>query len=163
MLKKSLKISLYLLVYIFIVLYENIDYKTHSYMIDNVYKKDISKYKIDYIGYIEIDKLNIKREIKLGINDYNLLTHVAMNDNCANFDCNNIILAGHSIKSIFANLKNIKVNDNIKLFNGAEYNYIVQSIDIVDKKNTNIIDNSNLILITCYDFNRRIIVKAKRI
>ena len=90
MLKKSLKISLYLLVYIFIVLYENIDYKTHSYMIDNVYKKDISKYKIDYIGYIEIDKLNIKREIKLGINDYNLLTHVAMNDNCTNFDCNNI-------------------------------------------------------------------------
>ncbi|MBP3766617.1 MAG: sortase [Bacilli bacterium] len=128
-----------------------------------MYKKDISKNQTDYLGYIEIKNLNIKREIVIGINDYNLLNHVTMNDNCISFECDNIILAGHSIKNIFLNLKNIKVNDSIILYNGKQYNYIVKSIDIVDKKNINIIDNSELILITCYDFNRRIIVKAKRI
>ena len=163
MLKKYLKISILSITFIIILFYEQIDYSNHSYIIDNMYKNDISKNNLEYIGYIEIERLNIKREIKLGINDYNLLNHVTMNNNCSSFDCDNIILAGHSIKNIFGNLKNIKVKDIIKLNNGNVYKYSVVSVDIVDKKDIGILDDSNLILITCYNFNKRIIVKAKRI
>ena len=92
-----------------------------------------------------------------------MINYVTMNNNCDSFECDNIILAGHAIKNIFGNLKRIKVNDIIKLYNGRLYKYQVYSIDIVDKTNTGIIDDSNLILITCYDLNKRIIVKAKRI
>ena len=158
MLKRFLKISIILIIFF----YENFDYNIHSYLIDNNYKSDV-RIKVDNIGYIEIERLNIKREIKLGINDFNMINYVTMNNNCNSFECDNIVLAGHAVKNIFGNLKNIKIKDIIKLNNGLIYKYEVTSIDIVDKKDLSIIDNSNLILITCYDLNRRIIVKAKRI
>ena len=161
---KIIKISLSLLI-IFIIfqLYQIVDNKSHTYIIDNIYLNDNLSNKLDYIGYIEIDKLNIKREIVLGINDYNLLTHVTLKKECQNLESDNIILAGHAIKNIFGNLKYIKIGDEIKIISDYTKYYEVTNIDIVDKENINIIDNSNLILITCYDLNKRIIVKAKRI
>lgn len=160
----KIKIILYILLVLLIFnIYEYIDNKNHEYIINNVIHSGEYK-KIEYIGYIEIEKLNIKREIVKGINDKNLLTHVTLNDNCSDLNCDNIILAGHAIKNIFLNLKYIKLKDKINI---ATYNnkniYEVTSIDVVDKDNVSIIDNSDLILITCKDFLNRIIVKAKKI
>ena len=144
-------------------IYENIDNQNHRYVINN--KLYNNKYnKIEYIGYIEIKRLNIKREIVRGINDDNLVSHVTLNDNCDDLNCNNIILAGHAIKNIFLNLKYIKLKDKIDLVSyDKKMTYEVTSIDVVNKDDVSVIDNSNLILITCKDFSNRIIVKAKKI
>lgn len=161
---KILRISFLIVILVGIDLYQIVDYKVHSYIIDNIYLNDNISNKVDYIGYIEIERLNIKREIVLGINDYNLLTHVTLDKNSKNLDSDNIILAGHAIKNIFGNLKNIKLDDIIKIRSIDKDNYYkVTSIDVVDKHDKNVVDDSNLILITCVDFNRRLIVKAKRI
>ena len=160
---KFLKSSLIFSILLFLFLFEKIDYTIHSYAIDNMYKNDNTYNIINYLGYIEIDRLNIKREIVRGINDINLLSHVALDDRCKSLNCNNIILAGHSIKNIFGPLINIENNDIIKLVsNNKIYYYQVVDISIVDKNKLDAIDNSELILITCYDFNKRLIVKAKK-
>ena len=162
--KKYLKINIIILLVLFLNVYEELDKHTHNYIIDNVYMNDINNNEVDYLGYIEIDRLNIKREIVLGINDLNLLSHVTLDDRCNNLECNNIILAGHAINNIFSNLKYIKKEDTIKIVTTDNIKYYkVQSIDIVDKKDDDVIDNSELILITCYNLDKRIIVKAKRI
>lgn len=164
MLKKYLKISFIVLLIIFLNVYEKIDRETHNYIIDNIYMNDVSINKVDYLGYIEIDILNIKREIVRGINNYNLISHVTLDDSCDNLDCNHIVLAGHAIQNIFGNLKNIKYKDIIKIITTDNTNYYeVQSVQIVDKKDVDVIDDSELILITCHSLNKRIIVKAKRI
>ena len=163
MLKSYLKNSILIFMILFILFFEKVDYSIHSYKINNTFKNDTNISKTKYVGYIEIKRLNIKREIKQGINNYNMIDSVTMHDNCKSLECDNIILAGHAIKNIFGNLKSIKENDYIKLYNGKDYNYQVISVDIVDKKNTSIIDKSDLILITCLNLNERIIVKAKRI
>ena len=162
---KYLKNSLILLLVLICVnLYEMIDKKTHNYIIDNIYLNDNISHKVNYLGYIEIEKLNIKREIVLGINNYNLLNHVTLDERCSNLDCDNIILAGHAIKNIFGSLKYIKEKDIIKIISIDNiYQYEVTNIQIVNKENIDVIDKSNLILITCYDLDKRIIVKAKRI
>ena len=144
-------------------IFQIIDYKIHNYIIDNIYLNSDVSNKVDYIGYIEIEKLNIKREIVLGINNYNLLSHVTLSEESKNLDSNNIILAGHAIKNIFGNLKNIEKNDIIKIGSTDKvYYYKVTDINIVFK-NQKIVKDSNLILITCFDFNKRLIIKAKRI
>ena len=164
MLKKYLKISFLILLILFMNIYEELDKYSHNYIIDNIYMNDINNNEVDYLGYIEIERLNIKREIVLGINELNLISHVTLDDRCINLDCDNIILAGHAINNIFSNLKYIKKEDLIKIITTDNINYYkVQSINIVDKENIDVIDNSNLILITCYNLNKRIIVKAKRI
>ena len=161
---KIKKISIVLLLLLFIPIYEQIDNHTHRYIIDNIYLNDNVSNKVNYIGYIEIKKLNIKREIVLGINNYNLLNHVALSSYSKNLESNNIILAGHAIKNIFGNLKNIKVDDEIIINTNQKNNYYkVYNVDIVSKYDTNVIDNSDLILITCINLNKRLIVKAKRI
>ena len=133
-----------------------IDNKIHNYIIDNIYLNDNISNKVDYIGYVEIERLGIKREIVLGINDYNLMTHVTLDEKSKNLDSDNIILAGHAIKNIFGNLKNIKLDDIVKIRSIDKDNYYkVTSIEIVDKSDTNVLDNSNLIMITCINFNKR--------
>lgn len=161
---KYLKNSLLILFVLLILFFDKLDNSVHSYIIDNIYLNDSIPNKVDYIGYIEIERLNIKREIVRNINNINLLNHVAMDETCQSLECDNIILAGHSVSNIFLNLKKIKKGDIINLINNdKKYSYRVIEIDIVDKSRKDAIDNSDLILITCYDFNRRIIVKAKRI
>lgn len=140
------------------------DHKNHEYIINNIFYNGKEYNEIKYIGYIEIERLNIKREIVKGINEKNLLSHVALNNNCEDLNCNNIILAGHAIKNIFGNLKYIKIGDIINIVSyDDKYVYEVIDISIADKDEKNAIDNSDLILITCKDFFNRIIVKAKKI
>lgn len=162
---KKVKIILVILLVISIFnIYEYIDYKSHEYVINNIFYENKIYNKVEYIGYIEIKSLNIKREIVKGINDKNLISHVALNDNCSSLKCNNIILAGHAVNNIFGKLKYIKKGDIINIVTYSDKTiYEVKSIDIVSKDEKKAIDDSELILITCNDFFKRIIVRAKKI
>lgn len=162
---KKIKIVLIFIciAYIFTI-YEYMDSKNHEYIINNVFYNGKEYNRIEYIGYIEIERLNIKREIVRDINEKNLLSHVALNDNCINLNCDNIILAGHAIKNIFGNLKYIKKGDIINIVSyNDRYVYETTEVKIVNKDKKDAIDNSELILITCKDLFNRIIVKAKKI
>lgn len=153
-----------ILLLIILLLYEKIDYKNHIKVINNIFY-DGGENRYDYIGYIEIKNLNIKREIVVGINDRNLLSHVCLDENSIDLANDHIILAGHSIKNIFGNLHNIELNEVVEIhtFNNT-YLYEVRSIDIVSKYDTSVLDEGELILITCMtDNNKRLIIKAKRI
>lgn len=159
------KILLFSIICFLIVnIYETFDYKIHIKEIDNIFTNDISSNEYDYIGYIEIDKLNIKREIVLGINETNLRNHVTLSEQSKNLESDNIILAGHSIKNIFGPLHGIQIGDEIIIHSlENKYTYIVVSKEVVLPNQLEVIDNSPLILITCTYDNRRLIVKAKRI
>ena len=76
--KKNSLIILAVIGLIMIDLYEKVDYKVHTVIIDDVLKNANEYNKIDYIGYIEIEHLGIKREIKMGINDNNLKKYVCL-------------------------------------------------------------------------------------
>lgn len=158
------KFSFLIILLIFILnIYHIVDYNEHSKVIDNYKEYDIKKY--NYMGYIQIDRVNIKREIVLGINEDNLKNHVCLSNVSKNLESDNIILAGHSIKNIFQNLHDVIIGDKIIISSfDANYYYEVVSIDIVSKYDIDIIDKSNLILITCMeDNNKRLIIKAKRV
>lgn len=161
---KNKVIYIPVLLLIIILFYEKIDYSNHVKVINNIfYNGEQNRY--DYIGYIEIKKLNIKREIVLGINDKNLLNHVCLDEKSINLDSNHIILAGHSISNIFGNLHDIALNELIEIhtFNNT-YFYKVTNIDVVSKYHVSVLEQGELILITCMnDNNKRLIIKAKRI
>ena len=159
MLKNLNKIIIILL--FLLIFYEKIDYKIHNYVIDNIYLKDTNN-RLNYLGFVEIDRLNIRREIVYGINDFNLLNHVTLSEKSKSLKSDNIILAGHAIKNIFLNLKDIKINDEIKIISDKVRYYEVYDILIVNKANVGVIDNSDLILITCKNNDERIIVKANK-
>lgn len=77
---------------------------------------------------------------------------------------NKLFLAGHGIKNIFGNLRKIKIGDIIKIHSfDNTHTYQVERIDIVNPEQTDVIDQTNLILITCTNDNKRFIVKAKKI
>ncbi len=162
MTKKIIIVAILILSTIF--MYEKIDYQNHTVEIENIFVNDISKNEHDYIGYVEIERLHIKREIVMGITDKNLLNHVAMSSRSKNLDEKQIILAGHGIKNIFGNLRKIKMGDIIKIHSfDNTHTYQVERIDIVNPEQTDVIDQTNLILITCTNDNKRFIVKAKKI
>lgn len=150
--------------FILICIFEKIDYWSHNIEIDNIFINDISKNEHSYVGFIEIQSLKIKREIVLGVNEKNLSQHVTMYENNQKFNGENIILAGHSVKNIFGNLHKINVQDTISIYLVDKmFNYIVISKEIVEYKKIEVIDDSDLILITCTYDNKRLIVKAKKI
>lgn len=160
--KKILLISIISL--FIVIIYEKIDYNVHIMEINNIFINDISSNKHDYIGYIEIEALNIKREIVLGINKENLKNHVTLSEKSKNLESDNVILAGHSIKNIFGPLHGIKIGDQIVIYSlENKYQYVVISTEIVSKNDIEVIDNSHLILITCTYDDKRLIVKAKKI
>jgi LPXTG-site transpeptidase (sortase) family protein len=146
-------------------IYEIMDNEIHTKEIDNIFNQDISMNQHNYIGYIEIERLNLKREIVLGINEKNLINHVTLSESSKSLDSDNVILAGHSINNIFGKLHNVVIDDIITITTFEnKYQYIVTSIQIVKKTDISVIDNSPLILITCMNDNQyRLIIKAKRV
>lgn len=157
----KLKISLIILCLILLISFEinkKIDSYNNSILIDNIVydgKTNMEK----YIGYIEIERLNLKRGIVNGIND------LILNSNDIGFSKkdNKIVLAGHSIENVFGKLHNIKKNDEIKLnLYGSESIYIVNSIKIVDKTDMKSL-NSELNLITCmFNPDKRLVIGAQK-
>lgn len=137
-------------------IYHKIEQKNHLKEVDSsVY----DAYSTKYIGYIEIERLKLKRGIVQGISD--LILNV--NDVGMEKKNNKIILAGHSIENVFGKLHRIKKDDLITLYlNNKKEEYIVYDIKIVDKYDVNSL-NSELNLITCmYNPNKRLIIGAKK-
>ena len=159
--KLKLRISIILLCILLLVAFEinnKIEYYNHSNMLDSIVydgKTNLTK----YIGYIEIERLGLKRGIVNGINDLILNS----NDVGMTKKNNNIILAGHSIENVFGKLHSIKIDDKIKLnLYGNETYYIVKDINVVDKTDTNSL-TSELNLITCmFNPDKRLVIGAQK-
>jgi LPXTG-site transpeptidase (sortase) family protein len=162
---KNKLILISILGFIILFCYQKIDYKVHTYIIDNVYEFDNNMNIQDYIGYIEIPDLNIKREIVLGINEKNLLSHITLDDSINTLESNHIILAGHSVENLFGNLHKAKLNQTIYIHtNNKTISYSINEIFIVNKNEIDVLESGDLVLITCMnDNNKRLIIKAKRV
>lgn len=145
--------------------YQKIDYNVHTYIIDNIYDNDNNMNVQDYIGYIEIPDLNIKREIVLGITSENLKSHITLDDSIKSLEDNHIILAGHSVENLFGNLHKAELNQAIYIHtNNKIIRYYINEIVIVNKEQVDILETGDLVLITCMrDNTKRLIIKAKRI
>lgn len=137
-------------------IYNSVEYKEHLKKIDNLVYDDVST---KYIGYIEVERLGVKRGIVKGINDD------ILNANDVGFEIknNNIILAGHSIENVFGKLHNIRLDDTIYLYlNKKKETYKVTSIKVVNKANVEVLNNP-LNLVTCmYNPNERLVIGAKK-
>lgn len=134
------------IIYIKIISIFNIKFQKHA--IDNT-----------NINYISIPSLNIKNILVNGITEKNL------NHNYATMEINdNIIIAGHSVESVFKKLRNIKINDEINIFyNNILYTYYVEDKTIVNVNKFNGFKKTGkLYLITCIDKKHRLIITTKK-
>lgn len=130
----------------------------------NIFQKDVEKIFVNgipnetkYVGYIEIKSVDIKKGIIKGINN-----EILNNNDVGMIRNNNIILAGHAVPNVFGNLNNIKKFDKIKIYlYNQEYIFTVYNTIIVDKNNIKYL-NEDLVLITCTNDNRRLLVLAKK-
>lgn len=161
-----LLISLSIVFTMLIKFYIYLDKINHYNVIDNIFvnKNTVNDY---YLGYIYIERVNIKRLIVKDINKKNLDDkYVAMDSSSISLDSNkNIILAGHSIDNVFKNLHNLKINDEIRIITkNKERIYLVSEILIVDDNDIKYMEQTNinvLTLITCMNNSkRRLIIKA---
>lgn len=136
----------------------NLEYKNHLKEIDRIFV-DGKPNKTNYIGYIEISEVSIKRGIVKGINN-----DVLANNDVGMFNGESIVLAGHSIKNVFGNLHYLEINDEIDLYLYNELiKYKVKNINIVDRTDFSF-PKDDLILITCMpNPNQRLIIGAKKI
>ena len=137
---------------------------------DFVNKKDVSlNLTKDYLGYIEIKSLNIKKLISYGTSDEVLNNNVVgLHKITKDIDSEfgNIVLAGHNNKYVFGNLVKIKLNDEIILTTHKKtYKFKVIKKDIIDENNFNYFidyqDEKIITLITCYGRNKRLIIVGK--
>lgn len=143
--------------------YNYIDFKRHEFIIDNIFKEGYVN-EFDYIGYIEIDELGIKREIVRGITDDNLNKNVvALNNNAESLSDDDIVLAGHSTTNVFGKLHQIKKDTTIKIISFYEtIEYTVVDTKIVNKDDIDSL-KGDLCLITCMNNpNKRLIVYANK-
>lgn len=158
--KKKLGISLIIISIFFLILLKLdncFEKNTHSQIIERIFIKG-EKLETDYIGYIEINSVNIKRGIINGIND-----EILNNNDIGMIRDNNIILAGHAVENVFGNLKNISVFDEVKIhLYDKDYYFMVYDKIVVSKNNLNYL-NADLVLITCTNDNKRLLVLGNKI
>lgn len=113
--------------------------------------------KTNYIGYVEIDSIDLKRGIVKGIDDV-----ILNNDDVGMIRNNNIILAGHAVDNVFGKLNNISTFDKIKIYLYNQiYSYTVYKKVVVEKDNIDYL-NDDLVLITCTNDDKRLLVLAKK-
>lgn len=156
--KKILGISLIfvscigLLIIKFYPYFENIN---HSKKIDNIFLNGNSNYT-KYVGYIFIEKINLKRGIINEINDK------ILNDfDVGMYKNDNIILAGHDVPNVFGNLKKLDINDKIDIYLDKIIKYHVIKKVIVNDSDLTYLDN-DLVLITCTNDGKRLLILAKK-
>ena len=154
-------ISLLYLIFKYITIYKN-------KLIEN---KLINDFKVEnninqYIGYLEIPRINLNKIIKYG-NSKNILDneYVGLLSG-KTFDNKNIVLAGHNREGVFKNIKYLKVNDII-ILNTYKYRrtYKVYKIIKIFPNEINYFydtDEELLTLVTCSNYNKkRLLVIAK--
>ena len=158
--KKKLGVSLIIISIFFLILLKLDNYfekNTHSQIIERIFIKG-EKLENNYIGYIEINSVNIKRGIINGIND-----EILNNNDIGMIRDNNIILAGHAVENVFGNLKNISVFDEVKIhLYDKDYYFMVYDKIVVSKNNLDYL-NADLVLITCTNDNKRLLVLGNKI
>jgi len=153
--KKNLGISLIFVSILFFTLMKldiYIKKNEHSKIIERIFIKG-EKLETDYIGYIQIDSVDIKRGIIEGIND-----KILNNNDVGMIRDSNIILAGHAVENVFGNLHNISLFDEVKVhLYDKDYYFMIYKKIIVKKDNLNYL-NSDLVLITCTNDGQRLLV-----
>lgn len=119
----------------------------------------------DIVGYLEIERLNIKNVIKIGVDDNILDENVIgmLEESEFGINDNDIFVAGHNIKEVFANLHYIKLGDIVKITtNDSCYKYMVNKILFVNEEETNYLINNHLnklTMMTCtYIPQKRLII-----
>lgn len=143
----------------------------------NAYKEEVSlekkiKSNKEYYAIIEIDKINLKKELyDINNSKNNVNKNILVHKNSIFPD--NIILASHSGNSknaYFKNLYKLKKDDKVKIYYQDKiYEYIIESIEEQNKTGKLYLKedaNERLILITCHKNNKSQIIyysKLKRI
>lgn len=122
-----------------------------------------------YLGYIKIEKYNIKNYIMEGTSS-DVLNKNVVGKHPASVELDslfgNIILAGHNNKNVFKNLLKMQINDKIEIITHRTcYLYQVTKIDYISKddfKYFNYLNDKKIItLITCLNENKRIIIRGE--
>lgn len=158
--RKNILVSLVIvfIIVLFFISKDNIN-KIAEYHENKISEEKI-KSKSDYFAIIEIEKINLKKELYEVNNpknnvDINIFVHKN------SIFPNNIILASHSGNgrhAYFKNLFKLKKEDIIKIYNqGKVYKYIIEEIEEQNKTGKLYIKNSlddRLILITCHKNNK---------
>lgn len=171
MLKRKLLVSIILITYI-IVCNRIYNYYSNSFKIK--YNNDIKISKIidtDYIGYISIPKINLKKNLfSLNSDKNNIEYNVEVLKETIFPDNKNsiVFLAAHSgdgDNAYFNDLKTLKINDEVLL----SYNNVIYKYTIIEKKEiikngyiTGIREYENeIILTTCSDSrNKQLLIKG---
>ena len=152
---KKLGISLIIisiLSFLILKIYLLCEYDSHSKIIDRIFIKG-EKLETNYIGYVEIKSVNIKRGIVNGINNV-----ILNNNDIGIIRDNNIILAGHGVENVFGRLNKINVFDEVKIhLYDKDYYFTVYKKIIVSKDNLDYL-NEDLVLITCTNDDKRLLV-----
>ena len=152
---KKIGISLIIisiLSFLILKIYLLCEYDSHSKIIDRIFIKG-EKLETNYIGYVEIKSVNIKRGIVNGINN-----DILNNNDIGIIRDNNIILAGHGVENVFGRLKKINVFDEVKIhLYDKDYYFTIYKKIIVSKDNLDYL-NEDLVLITCTNDDKRLLV-----
>lgn len=121
---------------------------------------------IDYIGTLTIPTINLELPIISEYNSYNL--NIAPSRYYGSLYTNDLIICGHSYKTHFKQLINLKQKD-IVIFtdiNGINYKYEVLEIEILNPEDVEEMINNefDLTLYTCTnDGLRRVTIRCNRI
>ena len=121
---------------------------------------------IDYIGTLTIPTINLELPIISEYNSYNL--NIAPTRYYGSLYTNDLIICGHSYKTHFKQLINLKQKD-IVIFtdiNGTNYKYEVLEIEILNQEDVDKMINNefDLTLYTCTtDGLRRVTIRCNRI
>lgn len=151
----------------------------NNYNITKLYSNSISDKSLDFnqdienchiIGIIEITKININYPIFSTYNDNLLKTSPCRFYGPLPGKVGNLCIAGHNYNNekFFSKISNLKINDEILIYNNYNKRFSYYVYDIYEVKPDNLSpvysyksNQKELTLITCNNFNNnRIIVKA---
>lgn len=125
-----------------------------------------NKPELEYAGYIYIPKIQLKKLIKYGTNREILDENYVGILSGKTLENKNIVLAGHNIQTVFKELKNLNIGDEIILNTIKKVNYYkVYKIVKINPNEFKYFYDANeeiLTLVTCADNNtRRLLIICK--
>ncbi len=168
------------LVIILSVLYINYNVSNENKELVKVYKelnssntKEVNKESIKgIVGILTIPSIDLEVVVKEGVSSSILDTSVGMFKDCAMpGEIGNFAIAGHrnyTSNKFFSNLDKVSIGDELLMQSSdKQYKYLVDSIDVVEPSQIEVLDSSNkkeITLITCtpkYVGSHRLVVKGE--
>lgn len=147
---------------------------TENKIIESIIETDdkkVNNYNNNYVGILDIPKINLKKglvNVSSKYNNVNKNIQVISSD-ISNIETESIILAAHSgsgYKAFFKNLHKLEIDDLASIYYaGKKYNYIVTDI-FTELKDGDIElpkDNNLLILTTCYNKEKQLVVILEKV